>query len=90
MSLTSDWTDVTGDRAFPKLHMLLHCAEFAIRHRFLGRFSESQMESCHSRMNQLFHHNHRNLGNKLGERSRRTLVNVVLGAIQPCLMQGRA
>ena len=87
MSVTTDWTAVTGDRVFPKLHMLLHCAEFAMRHRYLGRYSESQLESCHARMNQLFHHNHRNVGAKLGERTRRTLVNVLLGAIQPCLMQ---
>lgn len=86
ISITSDWTHITGDRIFPKLHMLLHCVEFAIRHRFLGRYSESQLESCHARMNQLFHHNHRNMGSKLSERVRRTLVGVLLKAMQPCLI----
>ena len=86
ITVTSDWSNITGDRVFPKLHMLLHCAEFAMRHRYLGRYSESQMESCHARMNQLFHHNHRNLGAKHSERIRRSMVNVVLASIQPCLI----
>jgi hypothetical protein len=40
------WCAETQQTAFPKLHMLHHSIDFAERHRFLGRASEAQIDSC--------------------------------------------
>ena len=48
------WCGETGQKAFPKLHMLLHSLEFAERYHFLGRASEAQIESYHAIFKRLY------------------------------------
>lgn len=79
------WVQVTGDNAFPKLHMLHHVKSFAAQHLFLGRFSESSIESSHCRMNFLIHVSNRNLGSDWKERYRRSLARVIERLVQPFL-----
>jgi hypothetical protein len=81
------WCAETGQKAFPKLHMLHHSVEFAERHRFLGRASEAQIESFHATFNSLFHKQHRNQSGNLEERLRRSLADAALRAMQPFLSQ---
>ena len=83
----SQWTSVTQDTPFPKLHMLLHCLEFADRHRYLGRFSEAQLESYHSTFNHATQYTHRNQGDKMDEKFRRSLADRALLLIQLLLQQ---
>ena len=77
------WSSETGQNAFPKLHMLRHSVEFAERHRFLGRASESQIESFHASFNSLFHKQHCNQSSNTAERLRRSLADAALRAVQP-------
>ena len=79
------WSAETSQAAFPKLHMLRHSLEFAERHRFLGRASEAQIESCHASFNALFHKQHRNQSGNTAERLRRCLADSALRAVQPLL-----
>jgi hypothetical protein len=79
------WCAETSQAAFPKLHMLHHTVDFAERHRFLGRASESQIESFHATFNSLFHKQHRNQSSNTAERLRRSLADATLRAVQPCL-----
>ena len=79
------WLTETTQRAFPKLHMLKHSVEFAERHRFLGRVSESQIESYHAQFNSRFHKQHLNKSNDTAVRLRRSLADLSLCAIQPLL-----
>ena len=81
------WCAETSQAAFPKLHMLRHSLEFAERHRFLGRASEAQIESCHASFNALFHEQHRNQSGNTEERLRRCLADAALRAVQPFLQQ---
>jgi hypothetical protein len=77
------WQAETSSNAFPKLHMLHHAVDFAERHRFLGRVSESQIESFHARFNVLYHKHHLNQGEDTAERLRRSLADAALRAVQP-------
>lgn len=77
------WSSTTGDRPFPKLHMLRHAVEFAERHRILGAASESQIESFHFRFNSLYHQQHRNMSHQPLERMRRCLADVAAAAAAP-------
>jgi hypothetical protein len=81
------WQSEAHSKPFPKLHMLRHSVEFAERHRFLGRASEAQTESCHATFNALFHKQHRNQSSNVSERLRRTLADAALRAVQPFLEQ---
>ena len=63
--------------------MLVHTVEFVERHRFLGAFSEAQIESNHYKFNALFHKQHLNMCNNIDERLRRLLADVALIKIQP-------
>jgi len=81
------WQSEAHSKPFPKLHMLRHTVEFAERHRFLGRASESQTESCHATLNALFHKQHRNQSHNVSERLRRCLADASLRAVQPFLQQ---
>jgi hypothetical protein len=81
----SNWRVETSINAFPKLHMLHHTVDFAERHRFLGRASESQLESFHASFNSLFHEHHLNMGGNTAERLRRSLADATLRAVQPTL-----
>jgi hypothetical protein len=83
----SNWRAETSINAFPKLHMLHHSVEFAERHRFLGRASESQIESFHATFNSLFHKQHRNQSSNTSKRLRRSLADASLRAVQPFLDQ---
>ena len=83
--IQDNWSSETGQAAFPKLHMLRHSLEFAERHRFLGRASESQIESCHAFFNSLVHKQHRNQSGNTAERLRRCLADASLRAVQPLL-----
>lgn len=66
--------------------MLRHSVDFAERYRFLGRASEAQIESCHASFNELFHKHHRNQSRHTAERLRRSLADMVLRLVQPCLL----
>jgi hypothetical protein len=83
--IQQNWCAETSQAAFPKLHMLRHSLEFAERHRFLGRASEAQIESCHAHFNTLFHDHHLNMGGNTSERLRRCLADASLRAVQPFL-----
>jgi hypothetical protein len=74
------WSKTTGDRAFPKLHMLQHSVEFAARWGILGAASEAQIESCHFTFKSLYHVQHRNMSQQPLERVRRCLADVVAAA----------
>lgn len=45
------WVAYTGENVTPQLHLLTHAVEFAARHRFLGRYSEAQIENYHGQFN---------------------------------------
>jgi hypothetical protein len=81
------WQSEAHSKPFPKLHMLHHTIEFAERYRFLGRISESQIESFHATFNSLFHKQHRNQSSNTGERLRRSLADASLRAVQPMIDQ---
>lgn len=81
--IQQNWCSETGQSAFPKLHMLRHSLEFAERHRFLGRASEAQIESYHAQFNSLYHRHHLNMSHNVPERTRRTLADTTLRAVQP-------
>jgi len=85
--IQDNWCAETSQAAFPKLHMLRHSLEFAERHHFLGRASESQIESFHATFNALFHKQHRNQSSNTGERLRRSLADAALRAVQPFATQ---
>jgi hypothetical protein len=59
------------------MHMLLHAAEFAKKHRFLGRVSEAPIESIHASMNALYNINHRNMSTHPDVRITRSLSDQV-------------
>jgi hypothetical protein len=77
------WVAETSIKPYPKLHMLHHSVDFAERHRFLGRASESQIESFHARFNTLFNKHHLNSGSNTAERLRRSLADAALSSVQP-------
>ncbi len=79
----ANWSRTTGDRAFPKLHMLQHSVEFAARWGILGAASESQIESCHFTFKSLYHVQHRNMSQQPLERIRRCLADTVAAAAGP-------
>jgi hypothetical protein len=58
--ILGDWIGVTGDNAFPKLHMLTHTVETIERFGFLSRLDEQPIEAAHCEINRLHNHNHRN------------------------------
>jgi hypothetical protein len=80
------WQAETNSGAFPKLHMLAHCVDFAERYRFLGRASEAQIESFHATFKKLFNFNHRNQSRDLIERLRRCLVSTTTRVLHPILL----
>ena len=79
----ANWTKTTGDRAFPKLHMLQHSVEFAARWGILGAASEAQIESIHFTFKSLYHVQHRNKSQQPLERIRRCLADMVAAAASP-------
>jgi len=58
--------------------MLLHAAEFAARHKGLGRYSEARIESGHAEFNTAYLDTHRNSSQDTAERVRRSHVSVIL------------
>jgi hypothetical protein len=84
--MNNDWHAVTGDKHFPKLHMLRHCAEFAARHRILGAVSESQIESYHATFNTLLHEVNRNMTHQPHKAMTRSLADTSVRAVQPLLL----
>jgi hypothetical protein len=58
--IIEQWHNVTQGHLFPKMHMLLHAVEFAKKHKFLGRVSESAIESSHAEFNELYNKHHLN------------------------------
>jgi hypothetical protein len=72
------WTTVTASAPFPKLHMLLHAAAFAMQHRHLGKYAESQIESYHALYNQRYNTQHNNQGSHIAERSRRSHADTLI------------
>ena len=79
----SSWSKTTGDHAFPKLHMLQHSLEFAVRWGILGAASEAHIESCHFTFKQLYHVQHRNKSQQPLERVRRCLADMTAAAVGP-------
>jgi hypothetical protein len=84
--INKNWCKVTGDKFFPKLHMLRHCAEFAEKYRFLGAVAESQIESYHAAFNLLLNRSHRNKAHQPHEAMRRALADASVRAVQPLLL----
>jgi len=80
--IISDWVKITHTSVTPKVHMLLHCVEFMRTHHALGRYAESQLEHCHSVVNQLLSNNHKNFISDEAERLRRCLADIALRRIQ--------
>jgi len=74
----SRWTKISGQKAFPQLHMLRHAVEFAERHNILGAVSESEIESFHFAFNRLYHFQHRNMSHQPEEHLRRCMADSVL------------
>ena len=72
------WREITDRAPTPKVHMLAHAVAFAVKHRRLGFFAESQIESCHAQFNRAYNHTHHNTSHKPAERLRRSLVAIVL------------
>jgi len=71
-------------KPFPKLHMLTHTVEFAEKNNFLGKFSESQIESHHATYNETYE-KHKNQSQYTQSRVRRSLADLTLTAVQPLL-----
>jgi hypothetical protein len=84
-TIQSQWKKFTGQKPFPKLHMLTHCHEFARRYRVLGKCSEARIESFHAIFNHSTLHTHRNQGKHLEEKLRRSLADMALRNIQVLL-----
>jgi len=80
--LIKNWVSYTHTTVTPKVHMLLHCVEFMRTHHALGRYNESQLEHCHSDVNQLLANNHKNFITDEAERLRRCLADIALKRIQ--------
>ncbi len=80
--ILTDWTRITGDSVFPKLHMLSHTIDMVNTFGFLGRIDEQAMKSAHCEANQLYHHTHRNKSHETAERLRRVLADLVLREIK--------
>jgi len=72
-NIVQHWAGVTEDHLFPKLHMLLHCAQFASRWHFLGKASEAPIEATHPEINRLYNFNHCNKANDPATRIQRSL-----------------
>ena len=84
------WSVVFDNRPpVPKTHMLLHCAQFAARHRVLGRLSEAQVESCHGVFSESYHRSHLNTQD-ISERLRRSLADRVLNVMHCVLTHATA
>ena len=80
-----EWSSTTEDTPFPKLHMLLHAAQFAEFHGMLSKLSESPMESYHHSFNEKYLRNHLNSIRTKSKRIRRCLADAVCKALQPIL-----
>lgn len=85
--IQKNWSDETGQAAFPQLHMLKHTLDFAEQWRILGRASEAQIESFHAQFKTLFNKQHLNSAHDESLRIRRTLADTTLRAVQPFLQQ---
>jgi len=72
------------DKAFPKLHMLVHTVEFIERYGFLSCLDEQPMESSYCVANHLYA-NHKNKSHDPAERHRRVLADMALHALQTLL-----
>jgi hypothetical protein len=84
--IQSNWQAVTGAPPTPKVHMLRHSAEFALRFSFLGLASESQLESYHSSFKRLLNLHHFNTKSSDSERQRRCLADSTLVSVQGVLI----
>jgi hypothetical protein len=76
-----NWTSVTGDTPFPKLHMLAHLEEFAKAFRYLGDSAESPIERFHATFNFELHTTNRNKANDKEEQYRRSHAQCLLATI---------
>jgi hypothetical protein len=83
VTIWENWTKITGDAPTPKLHMLQHCVDFVVQHRLLGRYSESQLESCHADANRAYEQVHLNKINEPTVRIQRTHVTLVTKQLTP-------
>jgi hypothetical protein len=77
-TIQTQWTPLTQQPPFPKLHMLQHAANFAREHKHLGMYSEAQIEAYHAAFRRLYESTHQNSGGKLAERTRRAFAEVVV------------
>lgn len=81
------WKTLTGVHVIPKVHMLHHIRAFVENYRYLGKYSEAAIESCHANLGPKIHIEGRNLGSDTNERFRRAQARVVLHQLQPVLGQ---
>jgi hypothetical protein len=73
--IQSQWAIRVGHQTTVKVHWLTHCIEFMRTHRFLGRFSESALESVHGKVRLMQQGNHANTANHRDEQARRCLAD---------------
>jgi hypothetical protein len=85
-ALQTSWESTSGTAVTPKIHMLRHCADFASTHGFLGRTSESQLESSHCAFKRLLKLHHFNNNAADAEGFRRCLADSALVSVQRVLI----
>jgi hypothetical protein len=84
--LQSRWEADTEIKPFPKIHMLRHSIDFAERFNFLGRASESQIESFHAEFKRNLNLHQHNTTHDDVKRLTRTLADSTLRAVQTLLV----
>lgn len=85
--LHRDWKSATGTNPTPKVHMLGHSIDFALKHGAVGRYSEARIESHHAQFNRKQCHTHNNQGKNMSGKLRRSLADLTLQALQPALLE---
>jgi hypothetical protein len=75
--IITQWSTITNDNPFPKIHMLKHASEFLQENKFLGLVNESAIESCHAICNTYYYDHHSNCGNNTNTRLLRTLESII-------------
>ena len=85
--IQQNWRGQTGTNPIPKIHMLTHAEAFFQQNSFLGRYSESALESAHHDFNRLFEVTHRNSIHKPLRRTRRCLADTIVAQIAAALKQ---
>ena len=76
------WESVTGRTPTNKVHILKHCVEYTRKWQYLGRDSESRVESEHSTFNKGIDHTHCNVAQYPAENLHRSHVSTIQKTIR--------